>query len=55
MENIFLKKSYTKCRIENSPGLFFKKSKLGISVDRQKLCSLNLLLVQVEDYQNCQN
>ena len=35
MENIFLEKSYTKCRIENSPSLFFKKSKLGISIDRQ--------------------
>ena len=35
MRNIFLEKSYTKCRGEASPKLFSKKSKSGISLDQQ--------------------
>ena len=33
-ENIFLEKSCTKCGGETIPRLFFKKSKLGISLDQ---------------------
>ena len=54
MRNIFLEKSYTKCGGENSSRLFYKKSKLRISLDQQSemLYRLFLLYVQVEVYQN---
>ena len=55
MINIFLDKSFTKCDGENCPRLiFFKKSKLSISLDKQSEVSycLILLCVQIEDYQN---
>ena len=34
MKNIFLEKSYTKCRRETIPRPFSKKSKLSISLDQ---------------------
>ena len=34
MRNIFVEKSYTKCGGETIPRLFYKKSKLSISLDR---------------------
>ena len=54
MRNIFLEKLYTECGGEASPRPFDKKSKLSISLDQQSeiLCSLFLLYVQVEVYQN---
>ena len=54
MKNIFLGKSYTKWGVEASSRLFYKKSKLSISLDQQFeiLLSLILLYVQLEDYQN---
>ena len=33
MRDIFVEKSYTKCGGETIPRLFFKKSKLSISLD----------------------
>ena len=41
MRTIFLEKLYAKCGGETSPTLFFKKSKLRISLDQQSkvLCS----------------
>ena len=52
MRNIFLEKSYIGG--EPIPRPFPEKSKLGISLDQQSeiLCSLFLLYVLVEDYQN---
>ena len=46
MRNIFLEKSYTKCGKETSPRPFYKKSKLGISLDQQceMLYSLKVFL-----------
>ena len=35
MRNIFLEKLFAKCGGETSPRPFFKKSKLGISLDQQ--------------------
>ena len=51
MKNIFLEKSYTKCR-GNSVRPFSEKSILTISLDQQSeiLYSLFLLFAQVEDY-----
>ena len=34
MRNIFLEKSYTECRGQASPRLFYKNSKLRISLDQ---------------------
>ena len=54
MRNIFLEKSYTKCIGKNSSRLFYKKSKLRISLDQpsEMLYCLFLLYVQAEFYQN---
>ena len=50
-ENIFLKKSYTKCYGETSLRRPPKKAKLNMSLDQQSeiLYSLLLLYVQVKD------
>ena len=52
MRNIFLEKPYRKCGGKTSPRLFFKKSKLSISLDQQSevLHSQFSLHVQVEGY-----
>ena len=52
MGNIFLENSYSKYGEETSPRLFFKWSKLSISLDQQSetLCSLFLLYFQVVVY-----
>ena len=47
IEILFLRKPYTKCGGKTSPSLFYKKSKLNISLDQQ---SLFLLYAQIEDY-----
>ena len=54
MRNVFLEISDTKYGGRASPRLFYKKSKLSISLDQQSeiLWSLFLLYVQVEVYQN---
>ena len=54
MKNIFLKKSYTEFGAETSSWLFYKISKLSISLDQQSeiLCSSFLLYVELERYQN---
>ena len=54
MRNIFLEKSCTKYGGETSLKSFFKKSKLSISLDQQSefSCSLILLYVQIEEYQD---
>ena len=50
-ETLFLKKLYTKYDGESIPRLFYKESKLSISLNQQSqsFCSLFLLYVQVED------
>ena len=35
LANIFLEKPYTKCAGKTSPRLFYKKSKLNISLDQE--------------------
>ena len=52
--NNFLEKSYTKWGGETSPRPISESSKLSISLDQQLeiLCSLFLIYVQVENYQN---
>ena len=54
MRDIFLETSQTKYGGEASPRLFYKKSKLSISLDQQSeiLYSFFPLYVQVEVYQN---
>ena len=54
MRFIFLKKPCPKCGGGTNSRLFFKKSKLTISLDQQSEVSYSLfsLYVQVEDYQN---
>ena len=54
MINIFIKKSNTKSSEKSSPSLFFKKSKLSISLGQHSeiLYNLILLYVPVEDYQD---
>ena len=54
MRNIFLGKSYTKCRGEACPRPFYETLKLGLSLDRlsDMLCNLFLFYVQVVIYQN---
>ena len=54
MRNIFLERSYTKCGIEACPRLFYKKSKLGISLGQhsEMLQNLFLFYFKVKAYQN---
>ena len=54
VRNIFLEKSYTKCRGKISPRPFSEKSKLSKALDQQSkvLHSLFILYVQVEGYRN---
>ena len=48
VRNIILEKSlYTKCGREASPGQFYKKSKLSISVDQQSEALYILFLLHV--------
>ena len=47
VRNIILEKSYTKCGREASPGQFYKKSKLSISVDQQSKALYILFLFYV--------
>ena len=42
IRNIFYERSYEKCVGESSPKLFFKKSKLSISLDQQSEVSHSL-------------
>ena len=54
MSNIFVEKSYTKCRKETIPRLLSRKSKLRISLDQyfKVLNSFFLLYANFEGYQN---
>ena len=52
-KNIFLKESYAKCGGETIPRLFFKKSKLNISLDQySKVLYMLFLYMLFEDYRN---
>ena len=42
MGNIFVEKSYTKCGGETIPRPFSKKSKMSISLDQLKFCTVLL-------------
>ena len=54
MRHVFLEKSCTKYCGEISPRLFFKRSKLNISLDQQPEVSYSLFLfyAQVQKHQN---
>ena len=54
MRNVFLEKTYTKCGGKTNSRAFSKKSKLSLYLNQhyEHLCSLILLYVKVEDYQN---
>ena len=57
IRNIFLEKSYTKCRGETSPRLFPEKLKLSISLDQYSKVLYSLLLLYgklraIEMYRN---
>ena len=44
MRNIFLGKSYTKCRVETSPRLFSEKLKFSISLNQYSKVLQSLVL-----------
>ena len=56
MRNIFLEKSYIKCKMgwRSQSRTFYEKSKLSISLEQQsEFLNLFLLYVQIKVYQKC--